>query len=440
MLSFIAAVAAARDLDVILYGAYGCVGHFAAQHLASQTNLTWAIAGRNATKLHALAETLAPLPSGKPEIIVASLTGDLSSWVGRAKAIATAAGPFSIHEGENLVKACAALGTSYSDTSDEFYWQRRMITRHNAAAAASGARIALAAGFCALAADIGGALALEAAGSAPEDEMAVDAWLERYSGGISAGVINTVHVNASYPKEWETDPYVLTPNAPPALKRDTIVDGMKYPGLVGGEGVIVPNLFGDYDARLMRNSFVHRNQSVHLRVGSPPALYTDWLALILAHPSSWSTLTKCPNKALMTDGYWRYKFQAKAAASHKASYSATTVTLSGSGDPGYNFTALAVAEVALCLAGRAESGGAACRGTRPGVLSPGLAVNVSALHKRLTSIGLMKTEVEEKVETPAMEATDEEGLKLFEKLGGAEASGVERRAAAIEMLLSQAAK
>ena len=42
--------------------------------------------------------------------------------------------------------------------------------------------------------------------------------------------------------------------------------------------------------------------------------------------------------------------------------------------------------------------------------------------------------------TPAMEETDEEGLKLFEKLGGAEASGVERRAAAIEMLLSQAAK
>ena len=45
----------AKDFDVILYGAYGCVGHLAAFHLAQQPNLRWAIAGRNATKLAALA-------------------------------------------------------------------------------------------------------------------------------------------------------------------------------------------------------------------------------------------------------------------------------------------------------------------------------------------------------------------------------------------------
>ena len=82
-----------RDYDVVLYGAYGCVGHFAARHLANQSGLRWAIAGRNASKLHALAAALAPLPSGKPDVLVASLTGDLS-WVRRARAVATAAGHY----------------------------------------------------------------------------------------------------------------------------------------------------------------------------------------------------------------------------------------------------------------------------------------------------------------------------------------------------------
>ena len=233
------------DLDVILYGAYGCVGHFAAFHFASIKGLRWAIAGRDGEKLDALAASLAGrgLYSVKPEIIVANLTGDLSSWVGRTRAVATAAGPFSVNEGENLVRACSKLGVHYADTSDEFYWQRRMIDRYDAPAAASGARIALASGFCAVAADVGTQqlLALDS------NTTHVDAWLEAYEGGISAGVIHTTHVNASYPKAWLTDPYVLAPDAPHDVRVDDLVDGTTYPALVEGEGVIISNLFGDYE-------------------------------------------------------------------------------------------------------------------------------------------------------------------------------------------------
>ena len=134
--------------------------------------------------------------------------------------------------------------------SDEFYWQRRMIDRYDASAAASGARIALAAGFCAIAADVGTQMALSRIDSATAATTApahVDAWLEGYSGGVSAGVIHTTHVNASYPKEWDSDPYVLAPDAPAALKVDHLVDGMKYPAIVKREGLIVANLFGDYE-------------------------------------------------------------------------------------------------------------------------------------------------------------------------------------------------
>jgi hypothetical protein len=190
-----------RDLDVILYGAYGCVGHIAAFHLANVTGLKWAISGRNESRLRALAHALEETggASSHPEVIVASLTGNLTSWVSRSRAVATAAGPFSIHNGENLVRACASLGTHYADTSDEFYWQREMIERYDTAARASGARISLASGFCVVAGDLGASLALSSLRTANANvgvgngvsfnsSEKVDAWLEEYSGGLSAGM------------------------------------------------------------------------------------------------------------------------------------------------------------------------------------------------------------------------------------------------------------
>merc|ERR1712232_449279 len=153
--SFTGSAAAVVDLDLILYGADGCVGHFAASHLAQQPDLKWAIAGRTEEHLLALAEQLVNEggKSSKPEIIVAALDGksDPKAWVTRAQAVITAAGPFSAHGGELVVKACAENGVHYSDTSDEFYWQRWMIDRHDAAARKTGANVVLSSGFCVLA-------------------------------------------------------------------------------------------------------------------------------------------------------------------------------------------------------------------------------------------------------------------------------------------------
>ena len=158
----------------------------------------------------------------------------MTEFVKRTRAIATAAGPFSIHNGAVLVRACAEHGVHYADVSDEFYWQREMIDGHDAVAAKSGAHIVLSGGFCALVGDLGSQLAiaelegrLHARRNAAADagtaaipstgttagaddavaEISVDAWLEVYNGGLSAGVINTP-TNASYPTAWDTDPYV----------------------------------------------------------------------------------------------------------------------------------------------------------------------------------------------------------------------------------------
>eukprot|EP00928_Gymnodinium_smaydae_P043312 TRINITY_DN29043_c0_g1_i1.p1 TRINITY_DN29043_c0_g1~~TRINITY_DN29043_c0_g1_i1.p1 ORF type:complete len:415 (-),score=54.15 TRINITY_DN29043_c0_g1_i1:221-1465(-) len=389
--------AVASDLDLILYGADGCVGHFAAAHLAKQPGLKWALAGRNRDHLQAVAQDLASHGgnSSSPEIIVASLDEKekVKSWVARAKAVITAAGPFSVHGGEMLVQACAEAGVHYSDTSDEFYWQRWMIDRHDSTAKSSGSKIVISSGFCVLAGDLGSQLALDGLnmGSSQAD---VDAWLEIYNGGLSAGVINTLHAatNATYPKQWDTDPYVLAPDADSSLRVDSKLEGMSYPSYVSGEGMIVSNIFGPYDARLLRRSFVQLGQKVKLRVGATASLYPRWTAFLARHPGSWSKLTKCPNQAVYEGGAWAYRIKASVAGGSK------TVLLSGNGDPGYHFTALGLAEAGLCLAGKT----AGClKASAGGVHTAMGAMDAKVLRRRLEATNLLKVDVATELDATA---------------------------------------
>ena len=61
-------------------------------------------------------------------------------------------------------------------------------------------------GFCVLAGDLGSQLALGAISnhaSNSNEEVALDAWLEGYDGGVSAGVIHTAEAmkKAQFPKD-----------------------------------------------------------------------------------------------------------------------------------------------------------------------------------------------------------------------------------------------
>jgi len=391
----------ATDLDVILYGATGCLGHIAAGHLAKQTGLKWAIAGRNMTKLQYLASKLAKEggPSSKPELIAASLDGkvDPGTWVRRARAVITSAGPFSVHNGELIAKACAKHGVHYSDTSDEFYWQRWMIDRHDATARASGARVVLSSGFCVLSGDLGSQLAIQKLAPDHGSKVSLDAWLEEYNGGVSAGVINTGKATkkARYPKIWDKDPYVLAPQSNESLRLDNSVEGMSYPSIVKGEGMVVSNMFGPYDARLLRRSFTQKGQRVQLRVGATPSVYSKWTAFLLRHPGSWSSLATCPTEQVLQGGSWAYRFRASEAGGKTK-----TVLLSGKGDPGYTFTAVGLAETGLCLAGKTSG----ClkkvdKSTGGGVFTSTSAVDISSLRHRLESIGLLKVATEIESET-----------------------------------------
>lgn len=376
------------DLDLILYGATGCVGHFAASYLAKQPGLKWAIAGRTKEHLQAIFDNLVQEggPSSQPEIIVAPLDGsvDPRSWVIRAKAVISAAGPFSINGGEMVVKACAENGVHYSDTSDEFYWQRWMIDRYDALAQQTGAKLTLSSGFCVLAGDLGSQLVLQSLGARKSTKVALDAWLETYNGGVSGGVRNTQNAEkqTSYPKEWADDPYVLAPNVSTGLRVDSTVEGMSYPTYVWGEGMVVENLFGPYDARLLRRTFVLLDQKVKLRVGSTTGQYSGLSGFTATHPNTYGD---CPDQRTYNDGSWAYRF--KATAPGRFTSKSRTVLLSGSGDPGYRFTALGLAEVGLCLAGK--TAGCMKPGAAGGVYPSMRALDARTMRWRLESVGLL---------------------------------------------------
>ena len=143
------------------------------------------------------------------------------------------------------------------------------------------------------------------------------------------------------------------------------------------------------DARLLRRSFVHHGQKVHLRVGATPGMYTRWTAFLASHPAGWSSLTTCPAPVLYQRGSWKYRFEAYSKKVRASIAKRHEVLLSGDGDPGYHFTSVGLAETALCLAGKTAS----CLRTRVnvtgGVGTVSMALNMSIVSKRLQAIDML---------------------------------------------------
>ena len=144
---------AARPFDVVVFGSTGFAGRQAVRHLAKQyprgeaDGLKWAIAGRDALRLEALASRAASEwgAATPPQCLVhASLDTatpeELTTIVSSTRAIANFAGPFRRYA-SSLVAAAASTGTDYCDITGESSWVRRMITAHASTAKRSGARI-----------------------------------------------------------------------------------------------------------------------------------------------------------------------------------------------------------------------------------------------------------------------------------------------------------
>jgi short subunit dehydrogenase-like uncharacterized protein len=170
-------VTAAREFDIVLFGASGFTGRLTAEYLVAHApaGTRWALAGRNRAKLDALRGAL----DGQVEILEADTSdaGSLRRIAGSARVVATTVGPYLRH-GEPLVAACAEAGTDYVDLTGEPEFVDLMYVRHHDTAVRTGARLVHACGFDSIPHDLGALFTVQ---QLPEGEPI------RLRGYVSAG-------------------------------------------------------------------------------------------------------------------------------------------------------------------------------------------------------------------------------------------------------------
>jgi short subunit dehydrogenase-like uncharacterized protein len=220
-----------REHDLVVYGATSFVGQILCRYLVRRHGvdgeLRWAIAGRSADKLAAVAnETGAAVPR-----IVADAAdrAALDRLAGSTRVVASTVGPYARY-GSELVDAVVEAGTDYCDLTGEVQWMRRMIDAHQARAEATGARIVHTCGFDSIPSDLGTWFtqqrAIERFGEpCTEVRMSVAGARGGVSGGTAASGMAMFEEMADDPelREILADPYVL---APVDLR-----SGPKQPGL-----------------------------------------------------------------------------------------------------------------------------------------------------------------------------------------------------------------
>ena len=139
--------------DIIIWGASGFTGRLAVEYIyrnQNNSNLTWAVAGRNESKIKEILD-------GKNVPILIADSHDKESLVDlvkKTKVILTTVGPYARY-GSELVEACAENGTHYCDLTGEVHWMRHMITKYQNTAKESGAKIVHTCGFDSIPSDIG---------------------------------------------------------------------------------------------------------------------------------------------------------------------------------------------------------------------------------------------------------------------------------------------
>ena len=144
-----------RPYDLVLLGATGFTGGLTAAHLAGQlagTDLRWAIAGRDRSRLEALAATLPGTPS--VEVVdVHDLVG-LLDLAARTRVLATTVGPFARH-GELVAQACVRSGAHYADITGEPAFVDLLRRRYDADARRAGVKLVSCCGFDSVPHDLG---------------------------------------------------------------------------------------------------------------------------------------------------------------------------------------------------------------------------------------------------------------------------------------------
>ncbi|MBV8683686.1 MAG: saccharopine dehydrogenase NADP-binding domain-containing protein [Caulobacteraceae bacterium] len=349
---------AAKDFDVIVYGATGYTGRLVAEHLlrtyGANGTVKWAVGGRNAEKL-AQVRDLIGAPKDLPMIVAdAHDRLALEGMARRTKALITTAGPYQLY-GSDLVAACAAAGADYVDLTGESNWIAAMIGANEAAAKASGARLVFSCGFDSIPFDMGVWFVQRAARerfgeSARRVRGRVAAMRGGFSGGTFASGMVTMAAAQKDPNVAKllADPFALTP-------------GFRGPEQPDGNHPYEDKLVGSWVAPFMmagiNTKAVHRT---NLLLGHPwgQDFQYDEMLMIDGPPKEGAAPAgfdlggatppkpgEGPTKAEREAGFYDLLYVAEAPDGRTV-----RARVKGDMDPGYGSTSKMLAEAALALA------------------------------------------------------------------------------------------
>jgi short subunit dehydrogenase-like uncharacterized protein len=407
-------VAAAREFDLVLYGATGYVGKLTADYIAEHAppGARIALAGRSQQRLNQVVEHAGPAAQ-QWQLVIADATNpdSLNSMAARTQVVVTTVGPYSEY-GLPLVEACARAGTDYADLTGESLFVRDSIDGYHKQAADNGARIVHSCGFDSIPSDLSVHLLHHQASTDHAGDLEDTTLLVRkIRGGISGGTAASGLAQADrmardqQRRQLAKDPYTLSPTR--ALEPD-LGDQPDTP-LVRA-ATIHPSLRGwaagffmaSYNTRVVRRS----NALLHWAYG-PQFRYRELIGLgrspfslipaaavaagLTAGVAAIPALRAVP-QSLLRAATPKAGTGPSAEARRNGHFALQTFTTTSTGahyradfamqgDPGYAATAVMLGESGLCLAF-----------DRPhlpnltGVLTPATAMG-NALAQRLIAAG-----------------------------------------------------
>lgn len=149
-----------RKYNIVVFGATGFTGQFVVEEVARtiDVKLTWAVAGRDMSKLQAVLSTaskvtekdLSMLPIIIADVDVESSLVDMCK---QAEILLNCVGPYSFY-GTSVVKACIEAGTHHIDISGEAGWLEKTQVVYSAKAQEAGIYVLEACGFDSICAEM----------------------------------------------------------------------------------------------------------------------------------------------------------------------------------------------------------------------------------------------------------------------------------------------